>query len=87
MVIIRLSRRGSKKRPFYHIVVADQRFSRDGRRIEQIGYFNPLAKGVEKPLEFDLVRYEHWKGLGAQPSSVVKKLYNDMKKQQIAVAA
>ncbi len=60
MVVIRLSRTGAKKRPFYHIVVADKRRSRDGRFIEQVGYFNPIAAGAEIPLVLDLIKVDEW---------------------------
>ena len=67
MVSIRLSRGGAKKRPFYHIVVTDQRNRRDGRYIERVGFFNPVAKGAEEKLRVDIGRVEHWIGNGAQP--------------------
>jgi len=74
MVVIRLSRTGAKKRPFYHVVVADKRRARDGRFIEQVGYFNPIATGKEVPLTLDLERIQHWVEQGAQPSDRVKSL-------------
>ncbi|PHS29492.1 MAG: 30S ribosomal protein S16 [Methylophaga sp.] len=74
MVTIRLSRGGSKKRPYYTVVVADSRNKRDGRCIERIGFFNPLAKGQEEILRLDLDRVAHWVGLGAQTSDRVSKL-------------
>lgn len=74
MVVIRLSRTGAKKRPFYHVVVADKRRSRDGRFIEQVGYFNPIATGKEVPLTLDLARIQYWIEQGAQPSDRVKSL-------------
>jgi small subunit ribosomal protein S16 len=74
MVVIRLSRTGAKKRPFYHIVVADKRRARDGRFIEQLGYFNPIATGKEIPLVLDLERAQQWIDKGAQPSDRVKHL-------------
>lgn len=74
MVVIRLSRGGVKKRPFYHIVVADKDRSRDGRFIECIGYFNPIAAGKEVRLTLDLERVQHWISNGAQPSDRVKYL-------------
>lgn len=80
MVTIRLSRGGSKKRPFYHIVVADSRRSRDGRFIEQIGFFNPVARGQEERLRVQLDRIEHWVGLGAQVSDKVSALAAEAKK-------
>ena len=74
MVKIRLSRGGAKKKPFYHIVVADSRNKRDGRRIEKIGFFNPMAKGQEESLRLDLERVDYWTGVGAQLSERVENL-------------
>jgi small subunit ribosomal protein S16 len=74
MVKIRLSRGGAKKKPFYHIVVADSRNKRDGRRIERIGFFNPMAKGQEERLRLDLERVDYWTGVGAQLSERVENL-------------
>lgn len=74
MVKIRLSRGGAKKHPFYHIVVTDSRNRRDGRYIERIGFFNPVATGGEQRLKIDLERAAHWMGQGAQPSNRVKSL-------------
>jgi small subunit ribosomal protein S16 len=74
MVVIRLSRSGAKKRPFYHIVVSDKARSRDGRFIERIGYFNPIAAGKEIRLTLDMERAQHWISKGAQPSDRVKHL-------------
>ena len=75
MVTIRLSRGGSKKRPFYSILVADQRRSTRGRFIERIGFFNPVARGQEESLRLDTARLEHWVSQGAQMSDRVKQLY------------
>ncbi len=74
MVVIRLARMGAKKRPFYNIVVADQRFKRDGRHIERVGFFNPIAKGKEEPLRLQRARVKHWVDTGAQMSARVKAL-------------
>jgi small subunit ribosomal protein S16 len=74
MVKIRLSRGGAKKKPFYHIVVADSRNKRDGRRIEKIGFYNPMAKGQEEGLRLDLERVDYWTGVGAQISERVQNL-------------
>lgn len=74
MVVIRLSRGGAKKRPFYQIVVSDKRRSRDGRFIENLGYFNPIAAGQETRLSLDIERAQHWIAKGAQPSDRVKYL-------------
>ena len=80
MVIIRLSRGGAKKRPYYHIVVADSRRARDGRSIERLGFFNPVAKGKEERLRLDLERLEHWVGQGAQLSERVGDLVKEARK-------
>ena len=74
MVRIRLSRGGALKRPFYHIVVTDRRNRRDGRYIERLGFFNPIARGSEQRLQIDTQRVEYWLGQGAQPSERVAKL-------------
>lgn len=79
MVVIRLSRGGAKKRPFYHIVVADKQRSRDGRFIEQLGYFNPIASGKEIRLSLDVERAEQWIAKGAQASDRVKNLIKSHK--------
>lgn len=79
MVTIRLARGGSKKRPFYHMVVTDKRNARDGRFIERVGFFNPVATGQEERIRVDLERVEHWIGLGAQMSDRVKKLIKEKK--------
>ncbi len=81
MVVIRLARGGQKNRPFYHVVVTDSRNSRDGRYIERLGFFNPLAKGAEERLRLDVERVTHWQSQGAQPSERVSKLIKDAKKQ------
>jgi len=74
MVVIRLARGGSKKRPFYHVVVADSRNRRDGRYIERLGFFNPVANEKEERLRLDTARIEHWVSQGAQPSERVANL-------------
>lgn len=79
MVTIRLSRGGAKKRPYYTVVVTDSRNKRDGRCIERIGFFNPLAQGQEETLRLDLDRVAHWVGEGAQPSDRVAKLIDQAK--------
>ncbi len=84
MVKIRLSRAGAKKRPYFHIVVTDSRHKRDGRNIERIGYFNPLARGKEKRLNVDAARVERWVGVGAQMSDRVRKLVADARKTEAA---
>ena len=77
MVTIRLARSGAKKRPFYHITVSDSRNARDGRFIERIGFFNPLARGQEERLRLDVERMQYWQGQGAQSSPRVSKLASD----------
>ncbi len=77
MVTIRLARAGAKKRPFYHIVVADSRRARDGRYIERIGFFNPIAVGGEERLRIEKERIDHWVSQGAKPSERVAKLLKD----------
>ena len=73
-VVIRLSRAGTKKRPFYHVVVADSRFPRDGRFIERLGYFNPLLpKDNEARLKLDMEKVKAWVAKGAQPSDRVAR--------------
>ena len=80
MVVIRLSRGGAKKRPFYHIVVSDRRCARDGRCIEQIGYFNPIAAGKDVRLHLDHERALYWISKGAQPSDRVRQLLKTFEK-------
>ena len=77
MVKIRLSRGGAKKKPFYHIVVTDSRKARDGRNIERVGFFNPVARGQEERLRLDLERVDYWTGVGAQVSDRVKTLVSE----------
>jgi small subunit ribosomal protein S16 len=74
MVVIRLSRGGAKKRPFFNIVVADSRTRRDGRFIERVGFYNPVASGGEQPLRVAFDRVEHWTSTGAQMSPTVARL-------------
>ena len=80
MVRIRLARGGAKKKPYYRIVVADQRCKRDGRYLERIGFYNPMIK--ENRIEIDAERLKHWLSVGAQPSDRVGKL---MKLENIKV--
>jgi ribosomal protein S16 len=74
MVIIRLSRGGSKNRPFYNVVVADSRNRRDGRFIERIGFYNPVAEATHEALRLQLERVAHWQSKGAQLSDTVARL-------------
>jgi small subunit ribosomal protein S16 len=82
MVTIRLSRGGSKKRPFYHVTVADSRNARNGRFIERVGFFNPVARGQEERLRLDSDRINHWVGQGAQISDRVAQLIKEAAKAQ-----
>jgi small subunit ribosomal protein S16 len=84
MVTIRLARAGAKKRPFYHIVVTDSRSRRDGRYIERLGFFNPIATGDEQELQLDLERVDYWLGQGAQASERVAKLIKQSSKEAAA---
>lgn len=77
MVTIRLSRGGAKKRPFYHLTVANSRNSRDGKYIERLGFFNPVARGSQERLRVDLERVEYWQGKGAQLSERVASLVSE----------
>lgn len=79
MVTIRLALGGSKKRPFYHLTVADSRRSRNGRFIERVGYYNPVARGQEVRLNVEFDRIDYWVGQGAQVSERVQKLLKDAK--------
>ncbi|MCK3655235.1 30S ribosomal protein S16 [Pasteurellaceae bacterium Macca] len=80
MVTIRLTRGGAKKRPFYQIVVADSRSPRDGRFIERIGFFNPIAAGQAERLRLDLDKVDAWLGKGAELSDRVASLVKEARK-------
>jgi small subunit ribosomal protein S16 len=80
MVTIRLSRGGSKKRPFYHLTVTNSRSARNGRFLERVGFFNPVARGQEERLRIDNDRLQFWIGQGAQLSDRVEQLVSDSKK-------
>lgn len=84
MVTIRLSRGGAKKQPFYHLVVTDSRNRRDGRYIERVGFFNPVARGNDTSIRLELDRIDHWIGTGAQMSERVSKLVKTARKQAVA---
>ncbi len=84
MLMIRLTRGGSKKRPFYHLIVTDSRNKRDGRFIERLGFFNPVARGQAERLRIDTERLQHWVGIGAQTSDRVKQLVKESGKTQAA---
>ena len=78
MVTIRLARAGAKKRPFYHVVVADSRRARGGRFIERVGFYNPIATGEEERLRIDAERVGYWKSHGAKTSEAVSKLLRQL---------
>jgi small subunit ribosomal protein S16 len=87
MVVIRLARGGAKKRPFYNIVVADSRERRDGRYLERVGFYNPMASGGEEPLRVVFDRVTYWKGVGAQASPTVQRLLDQAAKKVAAPVA
>lgn len=80
MVTIRLSRGGSKARPFYHLTVTNSRSARNGRFIERVGFFNPVARGQEEKLRIDADRLQHWVSQGAQLSDRVAQLVKESQK-------
>ncbi|MEM8593400.1 MAG: 30S ribosomal protein S16 [Pseudomonadota bacterium] len=81
MVVIRLSRGGSKKRPFYRLTVADSRRARNSKFIERVGFFNPAARGQEERLRVDEERVAYWISQGAQPSQRVSALLKELSKE------
>lgn len=86
MVTIRLSRGGAKKQPFYHIVATDSRSRRDGRYIERLGYYNPVARGDATVTVIDLDRIDYWTGVGAQMSERVNRVVKDYRKENASAA-
>ena len=86
MVTIRLARHGSKKNPFYHITVAERAARRDGRFVERVGFYNPVAKGQSEMLRLDLDRVDYWLGIGARPSDSVKSLIAQARRNAGAAA-
>jgi small subunit ribosomal protein S16 len=84
MVTIRLTRRGAKKQPFYHVVVTDSRQRQGGLALEQVGYFNPIPAGKQRALELNIERIEYWLSKGAKPSERVADLVKRHKKQAVA---
>jgi small subunit ribosomal protein S16 len=80
MVVIRLARGGAKKRPFYNIVVANGQNRRDGRFLEKVGFYNPVASGAAESLRVALDRVSYWTGVGAQMSPTVERLVDQAKK-------
>jgi small subunit ribosomal protein S16 len=89
MVTIRMNRGGAKGRPFYNIVAADSRARRDGRFVERVGFYNPIAAGGEEPFRIDQARVDYWRGVGAQVSPSVERLLKQFAKaaKTAAVAA
>ena len=79
MVVIRLARGGAKGRPFFNVVAADARERRDGRFIERVGFYNPMAAGGEQPLRMALDRIAYWAGVGAKLSPTVERLVGQAK--------
>ena len=82
MVILRLTRGGANKRPFYHVVATDSRNRRDGRFIERLGFYNPIATASEEALRIAMDRVSYWQGVGAQMSPTVARLVKDFAKKQ-----
>jgi len=87
MVTIRLTRRGAKNSPFYHVVVTDSRKRQGGASLENVGFFNPVARKSEPKLKLDLARIDYWLSKGAKPSDRVKTLVGDFRKQATQAAA
>ena len=81
MVTIRLARGGAKKRPFYSIVVSDQRRQPKGRFIERIGFFNPMATETEEKVRLDTSRVDYWISKGAQPSDLVASILKQVRRE------
>ncbi len=81
MVVIRMARGGSKKRPFYSLVATDSRDRRDGRFIERVGFYNPVAAEGDERLRIQMDRVTYWQGVGAQLSPSVARLVKDYSKQ------
>ena len=86
MVVIRLARGGSKKRPFYNIVATNSRNRRDGRFLERVGFYNPVASGKEETLRVAFDRVEHWVSTGAQLSPTVDRLVKEAKAKVVPAA-
>jgi small subunit ribosomal protein S16 len=84
MVTIRLTRRGARNQPFYHVVVTDSRKRQGGPSLEHVGYFNPIARRNETKLKLDLARIDYWVSKGAQQSARVAHLVSDYRKQATA---
>jgi small subunit ribosomal protein S16 len=87
MVTIRLTRRGAKNQPFYHVVVTDSRVRQGGSSLELVGFFNPVARGKEPRLQLDLARIDHWLSRGAHQSDRVRSLVAGCRRERSAAAA
>lgn len=87
MVTIRLARHGGKKTPFYHVTVAEKSAKRDGRFVERIGFYNPVARGKEEKVRLDAARLDYWLSTGARPTERVQQLAKLWRKQQAELAA
>lgn len=87
LVTIRLARHGGKKNPFYHVTVAEKSAKRDGRFVERIGFYNPVARGKEEKVRLDGARFDYWLSAGARPTERVLQLAKLWRKQQAALAA
>jgi small subunit ribosomal protein S16 len=87
MVTIRLTRRGAKNQPFFHVVVTDSRKRQGGSSLELVGYFNPVARGKDTRLKLDLARIDHWLRIGAKESDRVHALVAGYRKEQAQPAA
>ena len=87
MVTIRLTRRGARNQPYYHVVVTDHRKRQGGKSLELVGFFNPVARKSEPKMRLDLARIEYWVSKGAQQSERVVALVKDYRKQSVAAAA
>ena len=87
MVTIRLTRRGARNQPYYHVVVTDHRKRQGGKSLELVGFFNPVARKSEPKIRLDLARIDFWVSKGAQQSERVVSLVKDYRKQAVAAAA
>ena len=87
MVTIRLTRRGARNQPYYHVVVTDHRKRQGGKSLELVGFFNPVARKSEPKMRLDLARIDFWVSKGAQQSERVVSLVKDYRKQAVAAAA
>ena len=87
MVTIRLTRRGARNQPFYHVVVTDHRKRQGGKSLEMVGFFNPAARKTDPKIRLDLPRIDYWVGQGAQQSERVSALVKAYRKQSVAANA